>query len=221
MKFPSPMTIQTGDKDVPKNLLYQGVKILLEADCPHLLLTQHKLFTLFSIGFQYFLYLSTKESGSYILRIEDSLLAGKLARKAKDSSTRKFLQSMILPRKIKYGKSSFHLDFFHPGSWARTNQIPPEEIRGSLIVKNPDGLPMTELDEEEEEEQMPRVCPISPLLEITPKSVTILCPEGTAKGLDLDKISPRPTPVEFPFIKSEPRWGEGINVGMDINPSDY
>ena len=92
-------------KDLSKEDLYESVKTLVETEEEHIHLDQQKLFTLFSVAFQYLLFKSTKEPGAYILRIEDSALAEKLAKKSKDPSTRRFVQSLLLPRKLKYQKS--------------------------------------------------------------------------------------------------------------------
>ena len=110
-------------KDLTKELLYEGVKTLLESNKNHIHLPQQKLYTLFSLAFQYMLYNSTKDAGAYIIRIEDGQLAEKLARKAKDDVTRKFMQRLMLPRRLKYGNSTFYLDFFHIGSWSTVNEI--------------------------------------------------------------------------------------------------
>ena len=87
------MSDQLSKKD-----LYESVKTLVELNQPHIHLNQHKLFTLFSIAFQYMLFRSTKVPGAYIIRVEDSQLVDKLQRRAKDPSTRKFLQALTLPR---------------------------------------------------------------------------------------------------------------------------
>ena len=53
--------------DMDKKHLYEGVKALVnEQEHNHLQLSQQKLFTLFSIAFQYFLYKSTKNPGAYV-----------------------------------------------------------------------------------------------------------------------------------------------------------
>lgn len=65
-------------RDLEKTLLYQSVKTLLEEKNSKISLPQHKLYTLFSIAFQYTLYTATKEPGNYIIRIEDSMLAKNL-----------------------------------------------------------------------------------------------------------------------------------------------
>ncbi|MBT6326248.1 MAG: hypothetical protein HOJ35_09780, partial [Bdellovibrionales bacterium] len=125
-------------RDLPKQRLYDSVKILIDEQEKegHLQLSQQKLFTLYSIAFQYLLFSSTKDPGAYIIRIEDSSLAEKLAKKSKDKSSRNFLQSLLLPRKLKFQKSVFYLDFFHLGTWNLTNEIPQNKIKAALIVKN-------------------------------------------------------------------------------------
>ena len=86
--------------DLSKKVLYESVKTLVDTSAPHILLPQQKLFTLFSIAFQYLLFCSTKKEGIYLIRVEDSSLSDKLAHRAKDSSTRKFMQSLCLPENL-------------------------------------------------------------------------------------------------------------------------
>ena len=76
--------------DLPKETLYEGVKTLIESEAPHIHLSQQKLYTLFSVGFNYLLFRSTKEAGHYIIRVEDSYLLEKLQKKSKDTTTRSF-----------------------------------------------------------------------------------------------------------------------------------
>src|SRR6476661_2229035 len=97
--------------DITKQDLYEGVKTLIETDAVHVHLPQQKLFTLFSIGFQYLLFESTRKPGAYIIRVEDGQLAEKLAKKAKDPSTRKFMSSLLISRKLKYERSVFYIDY--------------------------------------------------------------------------------------------------------------
>lgn len=202
-------------RDLEKQDLYEGVKHLVELDSPHIQLVQHKLYTLFSIAFQYLLFQSTKEQGCYIIRIEDSLLAEKLARRSKDPSTRKFLQSMLLPRRIKYGQSWFYLDFFHLGSWALTNEIPKEKVKAALVVKDTSEKPMIEVDLEATEDDygfamanLPKDYFVSSLLNFVPKTVTI------AFDLNLENL----TPVEFPFIKKEKeKTISGVTFSKDVD----
>lgn len=199
-------------KDISKTDLYESVKTLLETEHKHIHLPQQKLFTLFSIAFQYMLYQSTKNPGAYILRIEDSGLADKLARKSKDSSTRRFIQSLLIPRKLKYQKSTFFLDFFHPGSWSLTAEVPAEKIKGAIVVKNTNEKPMTELDPEEEEEtnQLAALPPnyyITSLQEFVPKTITI------ALNAELENVET----VTFPFIKKEKEKVKGFTLSADID----
>ena len=165
-------------KDISKQDLYEGVKTLIESDIVHIHLPQQKLFTLFSIGFQFLLFQSTKNPGAYIIRVEDGHLAEKLAKKAKDPSTRKFMQSLLIPRKLKYEKSVFYLDYFHFGSWNLTNDIPKEKIQGAIIVKNTSNKPMFEVDPEESVDTSAHESIIGGqyrqvLLENSPRTVTI------------------------------------------------
>ncbi len=129
-------------KDITKKDLYDSVKQLVETDIQHIHLNQHKLFTLYSIAFQYMLFRSTKVPGAYIIRIEDSMLTEKIAKRAKDISSRRFLQTLLLPRRYKYNRSTFFLDFFNIGTWAKTSEIPQNKIKGAIIVKNTVVKPM-------------------------------------------------------------------------------
>lgn len=199
--------------EISKQDLYEGVKTLVESEEKHLHLNQHKLYTLYSIGFQYLLYRSTKKPGAYIIRLEDSALANKILKKAKDSSSRKFLQSLLLPRKLKYQKSMFYLDFFHIGTWALTAEIPPEKIQGALIVKNTSDRPMSELMTDENNEMDETLASLpddyfySSLKEICPKTITIAY-ENEFEGAK--KIS-------FPFIKKEKEKISGLTVSTEID----
>ncbi|MCR9203633.1 MAG: hypothetical protein NXH75_03585, partial [Halobacteriovoraceae bacterium] len=178
-------------KDLSKEDLYTSVKALVETEDKHIHLDQQKLFTLYSIAFQYLLFLSTKSPGAYIIRIEDSALAEKLARKSKDSSTRRFMQSLMLPRKLKYQKSTFFLDFFHVGSWALTADIPKEKIKGAVIVKNTSNKPMTEIEIDEDTEEVDPMAGLPPdyyltsLTEFIPKTITIAYEWENESGLPL------------------------------------
>lgn len=195
--------------------------IEVSEEYPHIHLSQHKLFTLFSIGFQYLLYQSTKNPGSYIIRVEDSALADKLARKSKDESTRRFIQNMLLPRKLKYGGSTFFLDFFHLGSWNMTNEIARDRLRGALIVKNTSNKPMIDSqevmtpeaqDENWQEEatgiDLPNDYYLSFLKDVMPQTITIAF-EQEFDGLHT---------VEFPFIKKErERTVSGVTLSSKID----
>lgn len=201
-------------RDLSKEDLYEGVKTLVDNDQPHIQLTQHKLFTLFSVAFQYLLYRSTKEPGAYIIRIENSALAEKLSRKAKDDTSRKFLNSLLLPRKLKYGKSMFFIDFFHVGSWNLTNEIPQSKLKGALIVKNTSSTPMSDLFSEDTEsdeaqrqllEQLPEHYYTTMLKEIVPQTITI-CTDP------IDELSE----LRFPFIKDSEQTLKGVRIASDI-----
>lgn len=209
--------------DLSKQELYESVKTMIEtvAEHPHIHLPQHKLFTLFSIGFQYLLYQSTKSPGAYIIRVEDSALADKLARKSKDESTRRFIQNLLLPRKLKFGGSTFFLDFFHLGSWNMTNEIAREKLRAALIVKNTSNRPMsespqdlTELVEDEQWRQeaqgidLPRDYYVTFLKDVVPQTITI------AFEQEFDALHP----VEFSFIKKEKeRTVSGVTLSSKID----
>jgi hypothetical protein len=204
--------------DLSKTELYEGVKLLLETHerQKHLHLNQHKLFTLFSLAFQYLLFCSTKQPGAYIIRAEDSHLADKLARKAKDPSTRKFMASLLIPRKLKYGNSLFFLDFFHLTSWNLTKDIPPEKVKAALIIKNTSTRPMNEMgttDSEEEDqdfafENLPENYFLSSLVELAPKTMTIA----------FESVFPELETLEFPFIKKDKgRTVSGVTLGRDLD----
>lgn len=204
-------------KDLSKEDLYNSVKTLVETEDKHIHLDQQKLFTLYSIAFQYLLFRSTKKPGAYILRIEDSALADKLARKSKDSSTRRFMQSLMLPRKLKYQQSTFYLDFFHVGSWSLTADIPKDRIQGALVVKNTSNKPMTEIDFDEQEEgevdlmaNLPKDYFLTSLTEFIPKTLTIAYGWENESGLPLKQI-------QFPFIKKERERVAGLTLSKEID----
>ena len=198
--------------DLSKQDLYEGVKTLIEMEDLHVHLSQQKLFTLFSIGFQYLLFQSTRNPGAYIIRVEDGHLAEKLAKKAKDPSSRKFMQSLLIPRKLKYEKSVFYLDYFHMGSWNMTLDIPKDKIQAALVVKNTSSRPMMEMElEEVDETSFPDTIKngqfLKTLMESAPRTITIAFEEnyeGTTK-------------VCFPFIKKEKeRTVSGVTINDDM-----
>lgn len=202
--------------DLSKQDLYEGVKTLIETDAVHIHLPQQKLFTLFSLGFQFLLFHSTRKPGAYIIRVEDGHLAEKLAKKAKDPSTRKFMQSLLIPRKLKYEKSVFYLDYFHMGSWNITSEIPRDKIQAALIIKNTSSKPMMEINPEDNSDvalldTIKDRQYLKMLMEFVPKTITIAFEEqfeGT-------------TPVSFPFIKKEKeRTVSGVTISKDINWDD-
>jgi hypothetical protein len=198
--------------DLTKQDLYEGVKTLIETDAVHVHLPQQKLFTLFSIGFQYLLFQSTRNPGAYIIRVEDGHLAEKLAKKAKDPSTRKFMQSLLIPRKLKYEKSVFYLDYFHMGSWNMTSEIPRDKIQAALVVKNTSSRPMMEIEMEEvDETSFPDTIKngqyLKTLMESAPRTITIA----------FEEIFEDTTQVNFPFIKKEKeRTVSGVTIHDDV-----
>lgn len=201
-------------KDLDKSTLYQAVKTLVESQSPHMHLGQQKLFTLFSIAFQYILFRSTKHPGHYIIRIEDSMLAEKLARKAKDETTRKFMGRLLVPRRLAYGNSTFHLDYFPLATWGVTKDLPRAKIQGAIIVKNTSHNPM--IDESDfrhitEDEQAVQLFGknyfLTTLMDIAPTTITIAF-EDEFEGTES---------IEFDFIeeKSE-RLVDGVMISDDI-----
>lgn len=214
------------EKDIAKEHLYESVKTLVETEAPHIHLYQQKLFTLFSVAFQYLLFLSTKKKGHYIIRIEDSFLADKLARRSKDDSTRKFMEKLLVPRRLKYGESTFHLDYFNVSSWSATAELPKEKIVAALVVKNTTELPMidetdfrnfgtnpnlqTEVTETAENSlsQFPKDYFLTTLQGIVPKIIAI------AFDYEFEDV----TKVAFPFIKNkESELVSGVKVSADVD----
>jgi hypothetical protein len=204
-----------GKKDLDKSTLYEAVKTIVESPAKHIHLDQQKLFTLFSIAFQYILFRSTKNPGHYIIRIEDSMLAEKLARKAKDETTRKFMNRLIVPRRLAYGNSTFHLDYFPLATWGVTKDLPKEKIQGAIIVKNTSHNPL--IDESDfrhvnEDQQAIHLFGkdyyLNTLMEISPRTITIAFNEEY-EGLE---------PIQFDFIeeKSE-RMVDGVMISEDIH----
>ncbi len=210
------------NNDIPREHLYEAVKTLVESPAKHVHLCQPKLYTLFSIAFQYMLFLSTKEKGNYIIRIEDSFLAMKLARRAKDASTRKFMDHLNLPRKLKYGESTFYLDFFHIGTWSMTKDLDKTKVRGAIIVKDASPPPVVEdkstlpSDEEVEENtiKLPENYYLTSLKEFVPRTITIA----------FEKDYPELEQVRFPFIKEKEKGKDivrGVKISSDIELENF
>ena len=204
-------------KDLTKEELYAGVKQILESESQHIHLCQQKLYTLFSVAFNYMLFESDRNPGHYIIRVEDNYLLEKLARKSKDMTTRKFMTKLNLPRKLKYGKSMFHLDFFSFTTWANTNDLPKEKVKGALVVKNANKSPIGSDFIEDEEVQavlatMPKDYYVQSLREFVPNVVAIAF-EEEYEGM---------TSVKFPFIKEEDinRSMKGVSIASDIKFDD-
>ena len=203
-----------GKKDLDKSTLYEAVKTLVENPAKHIHLDQQKLFTLFSIAFQYILFRSTKHPGHYIIRIEDSMLAEKLARKAKDETTRKFIGRLLVPRRLAYGNSTFHLDYFPLATWGVTKDLPKEKIQGAIIVKNTSHNPL--IDESDfrhvnEDDQAVQLFGkdyyLNTLMEISPRTIMIAFDEEY-EGLE---------PIQFDFIEEkQERMVDGVKISEDV-----
>jgi hypothetical protein len=205
-------------KDLDKSTLYEAVKALVEHPSKHIHLNQQKLFTLFSVAFQFILFRSTKHPGHYIIRIEDASLAEKLAKKAKDDTTRRFISKLLIPRRLTYGNSTFHLDYFPLASWGTTKDLPKERIQGAIIVKNTSHNPL--IDEADfrhmsSDEQAVALFGehyyLSSLMEIAPKTITIAFNENY-NGLET---------VNFDFIEDKlERMVDGVKISEDIQFDD-
>lgn len=197
-----------------KEQLYEGVKSLVENTESHIIMDQHKLYTLVSIAFQYLLFTSTKNPGFYLIRTEDHPLFDKMVKKAKDPTTRKFLQRLGDSRKLKYGKSTFILDYFQMSSWSLTNDLAKSNIKAAMIVKNAgstpfgDSLYLQELAElKEEGTTLPNDHFLKSLMSFVPKTITIAYEqdfEGT-------------TPLRFPWIKRTESNLAGVKISEDLN----
>ena len=191
--------------DLFKNDLYQAVKDLVDLEDGHttICLDQNKLFSLFSIAFQYMLYRSTKIAGAYIIRIEDAGLADKLGRKAKDSSTRKVMRHLLIPRRLQYHKSIFYLDFFHMSSWSLTNDIPRNRLQGALIIKNTFEALMNENPYSEEKTAKSPIAEnfyLTSLTKISPKTIVV----STTSPPDSAHL------VRFSFLKTKIKGLPGV-----------
>lgn len=204
----------SGKKDLDKSTLYEAVKTIVEHPAKHLHLDQQKLFTLFSVAFQYILFRSTKHPGHYIIRIEDSLLAEKLARKAKDDTTRRFISRLIVPRRLTYGNSTFHLDYFPLATWGVTKDLPKEKIQGAIIVKNTSHNPLideTDFRHVNDDAQAVGLFGqhyyLNSLMDIAPRTITIAFNE------EFDGCET----VQFDFIEeSTERYVDGVRITGDI-----
>lgn len=202
-------------KDLDKSTLYEAVKTLVESPAKHIHLDQQKLFTLFSVAFNYVLFRSTKHPGHYIIRIEDPMLAEKLARKAKDETTRKFMSRLMVPRRLAYGNSTFHLDFFPLATWGMTKDLPKEKIQGAIIVKNTSHNPL--IDEGDfrhvsEDDQAITLFGkdyyLNTLMDICPRTITIAFDEEY-EGLE---------PIQFGFIEDKNEsMVDGVIVSDDVH----
>ena len=204
------------NKDLTKEELYQGVKQIIETESNHIHLCQQKLYTLFSVAFNYLLFESERNPGHYIIRVEDNYLLEKLTRNSKDLSSRKFLQKLNLPRRLKYGNSMFHLDFFSFTTWANTNELPKQKVKGALVVKNANRQVMQDIPEDEEVQavlaSMPKDYYLKSLQDFVPNIISIAFQEEF-EGMEK---------IKFPFIKDESHLKplRGVQISGDINFDD-
>ena len=210
--------------DLSKDHLYESVKQIIDIEQKsktHLHLHQHKLYTLFSIAFNYFLFNSTKNPGTYIIRVDGPILAEKLAKKAKAHASRKFMESLLMPKKLIYKGSTFYLDFFQIGSWNRTKDLNKEKIKGALIIKNTAKKPLDEKSDNTQQQEdktdsslseqvandLPENFYISSLTEFVPK-VLLVAYEEEFEGFEQ---------VSFPFIKKEKEpLLKGVKIASDV-----
>lgn len=205
--------------DLSKETLYEAVKTIYDCENKHIHLNQQKLYTLFSAAFNFMLFRSSKEPGHYIIRVEDSYLFDKLTKRSKDSTTRKFMQKLGLPRKLSYGGSTFHLDFFNVSTWSKTNDIPKLKIKGAIIVKNASkqlrDTPSDDMEDADREyleilKSLPENYFISTLTEFVPKTITIA----------FDEVIDNLEVIRFGFIKEAPReeslHGVKLNIDLDL-----
>ncbi len=202
-------------KDLTKENLYEGVKLLVDTEeqNPHAILRQAKLFTLASIGFQYLLFAAQKKAGAYIVRFENPYLAEKVAFKAKDPTTRKFLSSLLLPRRLKYKSSTFYLDYFNLSSWNLTNEIPQDKFRMALMIEDSHKRPL--LDEvsilDESFSSLPENYHYTSLKELCPRTLYI-----STKQNELNVPF-----LEFPFIKGEKEDLPHCKISKEISLEDF
>jgi len=203
----------TNRSDISKENLYNSVKTLIECPQDHIHLSQQKIYTLFSIAFQYLLYTSVKKPGVFIIRTEDRFLAEKLARKSKDETTRKFMNRLIMNRKLRYEESYIYLDYFSFQSWSLTSNLPKEKIRNSLVVKNTSHGALVEENDFRnmvdafEVQEFGKHYYIKTLQELSPKTITISYQEQY----------PNLTEVKFPFIPEPEEVASGVKINENID----
>ncbi len=201
------MSYYQNSKDLSKNHLYEGVKALIEAPADHIHLDQPKLYTLFSLAFQSLLYRASKDPGFYIIRVEDSFLVEKIARKAKDASTRKFISRLATPRKLRFENSVFFLDYFNLSSWSLTKDLPGEKLKFALIVKNTSSRPMID---EIDYRALGEDFYLSTLVETIPKTITIAY-QQSYQQLE---------PLRFDFIPQNEELAAGVRITSDLSLDD-
>ncbi len=208
-------------KDIDKKDLYESVKTLIEADCDHIHFNQQKLYTLFSIAFQYMLYQSGKKPGAYIIRAEHGGLAEKLARKSKDEVTRKFMNRLLRTRKLSYERSTFYLDYFNFQSWNITSDIPPNRLQGAIIVQSTSRDPMNETSimfnmEDQINEDVAEV--VNPFAHLGDHYYVNLLKETCKKTITVafEENFEDLTPMSFDFIPDPDDTLNGVKISSDF-----
>lgn len=142
------------------------------------------------------------------------MLAEKLARKAKDETTRKFMNRLIIPRRLAYGNSTFHLDYFPLATWGVTKDLPKEKIQGAIIVKNTSHNPLIDesdfrhvSDDQQAVQLFGKNYYLSTLMDISPRTITIAFEENF-EGLES---------IQFDFIEErEERSVDGVVISRDV-----
>jgi hypothetical protein len=99
------------------------------------------------------------------------------------------------------------------GSWSITNEVPPEKIKGALIIKNTSSKPMdVSVDDESDEpsimEGLPEDYYLMSLAEFVPK-VVVIAFEKEYEGF---------TQINFPFIKRDKeKTISGVTLSKDMD----
>lgn len=143
------------------------------------------------------------------------MLAEKLARKAKDETTRKFMNRLLIPRRLAYGNSTFHLDYFPLATWGVTKDLPKEKIQGAIIVKNTSHNPLIDesdfrhvTDDQQAISLFGKDYYLNTLMEISPTTITIAF-EEVFEGLE---------PIQFSFIEERSeRMVDGVMISEDVH----
>lgn len=142
------------------------------------------------------------------------MLAEKLARKAKDETTRKFIGRLLVPRRLAYGNSTFHLDYFPLATWGVTKDLPKEKIQGAIIVKNTSHNPLIDesdfrhINEDDQAVQLfGKDYYLNTLKEISPRTIMIAFDEKY-EGLET---------IQFDFIEEkQERMVDGVKISEDV-----
>jgi len=197
--------------DLQKEQLYEALKSLENGTGPHFHLNQQKLFTLGSIAFQYLLYKASRNPGIYLIRIEDGHLADKLAHKSKDETSRRLMEKILLPRRLKVGDSTFVLDYFQESSWTRIQEMPISRFRMAVVIRNTTRRPFHDRHEEDEEVETSKIT--SQSLDFLPLLMSQF-PQTLTIAYDM-KI-PDTEVIRFDFINDEEDTLSGVKITDQI-----